>query len=102
MRLSAGSELGSYRIDSLLGRGGMGEVYRAYDRRLDRQVAIKVLPDVFLADPERRARFDREARLLAALNHPNIATIHGIEEAAGVRVLVLEMVEGETPFLDSA
>ena len=76
--------------------GGMGEVYRAHDRSLGRQVAIKVLPEEFFADPERLARFEREAKLLAALNHPNIAAIHGLEEAEGKRFLVLELVEGET------
>jgi eukaryotic-like serine/threonine-protein kinase len=91
-----GQRLGSYAIRSLLGVGGMGEVYRAHDDTLGREVAIKVLPTAFTADPERRARFEREARMLATLNHPHIGAIYGIEEAAGVRALVLELVEGET------
>src|SRR5688572_29639572 len=74
----------------------MGEVYRARDTKLDREVALKVLPELFVADPERVARFQREARTLAALNHPNIGGIHGLEEAQGVRALVLELVEGPT------
>jgi len=85
-----------YRILEKLGAGGMGEVYLAEDTNLDRQVAIKVLPDVFADDAERLARFEREAKLLASLNHPNIAVIHGFEEADGKRFLVLELVEGET------
>ena len=76
--------------------GGMGEVYRAHDDTLGREVAIKVLPPAFTADPERRARFEREARMLATLNHPHIGAIYGVEEAEGVRGLVLELVEGET------
>jgi len=91
-----GRRLGSYAIRSLLGVGGMGEVYRAHDDTLGREVAIKVLPPAFTADPERRARFEREARMLATLNHPHIAAIYGVEEADGVRGLVLELVEGET------
>jgi Tol biopolymer transport system component len=88
--------LGGYRVTGRLGAGGMGEVYRAYDDRLRRDVAIKVVPRSFTDDPERLARFTREARLLAALNHPNIGAIYGVEESAGVRALVLELVEGET------
>ena len=91
-----GRRLGVYQVQGMLGAGGMGEVYRARDTRLGRDVAIKILPRLFTSDPERLARFEREARLLAALNHPNIATIHGIEDADGVRALVLELVEGET------
>jgi serine/threonine-protein kinase len=87
---------GKYKIDDELGRGGMGIVYRAEDIGLGRQVAIKVLPDVFTSDPERLARFEREAKVLASLNHPNIAVIHGLEEAEGKRFLVMELVEGET------
>ncbi len=93
--------IGPYQVGELLGVGGMGEVYRARDSRLGRDVAIKILPPAFTADPERVARFDREARVLAALNHPHIGAIYGIEEASGapgtgVRALVLELVEGET------
>ena len=96
MSLSAGSRLGPYEILSALGAGGMGEVYRARDRRLDRDVAIKILPELFAADPERIARFEREAKTLASLNHPNIAHIHGLEESNSVRALVMELVEGPT------
>ena len=88
--------LGATPSASLLGVGGMGEVYRAHDDTLGREVAIKVLPPAFTADPERRARFEREARMLATLNHPHIGAIYGVEEADGVRGLVLELVEGET------
>src|SRR5512136_888943 len=91
-----GKTLGHYRIIEKLGAGGMGVVYRAEDKTLDRQVAIKVLPEAFTGDPERLARFEREAKLLASLNHPNIAAIHGLEEAEGKRFLVLELVEGPT------
>ena len=80
-----------YRITAKLGQGGMGEVWRATDTKLGREVAIKILPEVFAADPDRMARFQREAQVLASLNHPNIAQIHGVEE----RALVMEMVEGE-------
>ena len=96
MPLSDGTRLGSYEILSALGAGGMGEVYRARDTRLDRDVAIKILPQVFTNHPERLARFEREARLLAALNHPNVGAIYGLEEIDGARALVLELVEGET------
>jgi serine/threonine-protein kinase len=96
MPLGAGTRLGPYEIGSLLGVGGMGEVYRARDIKLDRDVAIKVLPESFAADPERVARFDREAKTLASLNHPNIGAIHGLEESNGVTALVLELVEGPT------
>ena len=95
--LTAGSvAAGKYRIIEEIGRGGMGVVYRAEDTKLSRKVAIKVLPEVFTADPERLARFEREARVLASLNHPNIAAIYGLEEADGKRFLVMELVEGET------
>ena len=95
-RLAPGSSVGPYQIECLLGVGGMGEVYRAHDATLGRDVAIKILPRHFTADPERLARFEQEARLLAALNHPNIGAIYGLEETNGVRALVLELVEGET------
>ena len=91
-----GRRIGVYHLQTLLGKGGMGEVYRARDTRLGRDVAIKVLPRAFTADPDRLARFEREARVLASLNHPHIGTIHGLEESEGVRALVLELVEGET------
>jgi len=91
-----GQSLLHYRILEKIGEGGMGEVYRAEDLRLHRQVAVKVLPDLFAADPERLARFEREAKLLAALSHANIAAIYGLEEAEGKRFLILELVEGET------
>ena len=92
----AGRQIGSYQILSLLGAGGMGEVYRARDTKLGRDVAIKVVASAFLSDPERLARFEREARVLATLNHPHIGAIYGLEEADGVRGLVLELVEGAT------
>ena len=95
-RTLIGARFGSYTIRSLLGVGGMGEVYRAHDETLGREVAIKVLSPAFTAEPERRARFEREARMLATLNHPHIGAIYGVEEADGVRALVLELVEGET------
>ena len=96
-----GRRLGAYQILTPIGAGGMGEVYRARDTRLGRDVAIKILPRAFTADPDRLARFEREARVLASLNHPHIAAIYGIEDAptdigAPVHALVLELVEGET------
>ena len=91
-----GREIGSYHIVSLLGAGGMGEVYRARDTRLLRDVAIKILPGVFTSDPERAARFEREARALAAISHPNICTIHDVGREAGIDYLVMEYVQGET------
>ena len=96
MPLSPGFRIGPYEIVGMLGAGGMGEVYRAHDARLKRDVALKFLPESVAADPERLARFEREAQALAALKHPHIAIIHGIEEAEGVRALVLELAEGET------
>lgn len=96
MSLSPGSRLGAFEILGPLGAGGMGEVYRARDLKLGREVAIKVLPPAFTDDAERLARFEREARVLAALNHPHIAQIHGLEDVGGTRALVLELVEGET------
>src|SRR5438067_7897059 len=92
----AGTRLGPYDLASLVGAGGMGEVYRARDTKLGRDVAIKILPAAFAADPDRLARFEREARVLASLNHPHIAQIYGVEESAGTTALVLEFVEGET------
>ena len=96
MTLTPGSKLGPYEVVGPLGAGGMGEVYRARDPRLGRDVAIKALPAAFAQDAERLARFDREAKLLASLSHPNVAGIHGLEEAGGTRYLVLEFVDGET------
>jgi Tol biopolymer transport system component len=92
----SGQTLGGYHLQALLGAGGMGEVYRARDTKLGRDVAIKVLPRAMTADPDRLARLEREARILAALNHPNICAIYGLEEADGVRFLILELVDGET------
>jgi len=96
MPLSAGDKLGPYEILAPLGAGGMGEVYRAKDTKLDREVAIKVLPAALARDPERLARFEREAKILASLNHPNIAQIYGIEESSSGRALVMELVPGQT------
>ena len=96
MALTAGTRVGTYEVVELVGEGGMGEVYRAVDTRLKRDVALKVLPTSVAADPNRLLRFAREAEMLAALNHPNIASIYGVEESAGVRALVMELVEGET------
>ena len=96
MTLASGARLGPYEITGKLGEGGMGEVFRATDSKLKREVAIKVLPAAFTEDPERLARFEREAQLLAQLHHPNIASIFGLEESGGVRALVMELVEGPT------
>ena len=96
MPLSPGTRLGPYEIVAPLGAGGMGEVYRAHDPRLGREVAIKVLPDTLAHDADRLARFEREARLLAVLSHAGIASIFGVEEADGSRALVMELVEGPT------
>src|SRR6202049_809925 len=96
MSVNAGTRLGSYEVVSAIGAGGMGEVYRARDSKLGRDVAIKVLPANFVNDPERLSRFQREARMLAALNHANIATIYGLEQSDGVTCLVMELVPGET------
>src|SRR6266705_2858612 len=96
MPLSAGARFGPYEILSPLGVGGMGEVYQAKDTRLKRDVALKVLPDSVAQDADRLARFQREAELLATLNHPNIAAIYGLEESNGTRALVMELVEGPT------
>jgi serine/threonine-protein kinase len=94
--ISAGTKLGSYEILSQIGAGGMGEVYRARDTKLGRDVAIKVLPDAFARDAERMARFQREAKVLASLDHPNIASIYGLEDSDGTRALVMQLVEGPT------
>src|SRR5687768_3686368 len=91
MSLATGARLGPYEVVAKLGAGGMGEVYRARDTKLDRDVALKILPESFASDPDRLMRFEREAKTLASLNHPNIAAIYGIED----RALVMELVEGE-------
>src|SRR5215831_13346699 len=96
MALNAGDRLGTYDIVSLLGEGGMGRVYRARDARLGRDVAIKVLPDLLAKVAERRARFEREAQVLASLNHPQIAHIHGFEDDGGTAAIVMELVDGPT------
>ena len=96
MPLTTGSRLGPYEILAPLGVGGMGEVYRAHDTKLNRDVAIKVLLPAVANDPDRLVRFSREAQVLASLNHPNIAHIHGFEDADGIRALVMELVEGPT------
>src|SRR5947207_8311107 len=96
MALSDGARLGIYEIVGALGAGGMGEVYRARDSTLGRAVAIKVLPEAFAFDPERVARFEREAKVLASLNHPHIAALHGMEQFEGRHFLIMELVEGET------
>jgi serine/threonine protein kinase len=96
MPLSAGTRVGPYEIISPLGAGGMGEVYRARDTKLGRNVAIMVLPDAVATQPDRIARFEREAKVLASLNHPHIATLFGMEESADRHFLVMELVEGQT------
>jgi eukaryotic-like serine/threonine-protein kinase len=96
MTLAAGTKLGPYEITGAIGAGGMGEVYQAHDTKLGRDVAIKVLPEAFAHDSERLSRFQREAKMLASLNHPNIATIHGLEQSNGTSYLVMELVSGET------
>jgi serine/threonine protein kinase len=96
MALTIGTQRGSHEIVALLGKGGMGEVYRARDKKLKREVAIKVLPDEFSRSPERVVRFQREAEVLASVNHPNIGAIYGFEESDGVQALVVELVEGQT------
>ena len=95
MAIQLGQRLGPYEILAAIGAGGMGEVYRAHYGRLNRDIALKVLPEIFAADPDRMTRFEREARVLGALNHPNIAAIYGLEEAPEGDCLVLELVEGE-------
>ena len=96
MAIQPGTRLGPYEVLSAIGAGGMGEVYRAHDTRLNRDVALKVLPEAFARDPQRMARFEREAKLLASLNHPNIAAIYGLEESGPIFALVMELVEGPT------
>jgi eukaryotic-like serine/threonine-protein kinase len=96
MPISSGTRLGSYELRAQIGAGGMGEVYKAHDTKLGRDVAIKVLPEAFAHDPDRLSRFQREAKMLAALNHPNIATIHWLEQSNGTHYLVMELVPGET------
>ncbi len=96
MPLGPGTRLGHYDVTALLGEGSMGQVWQATNTQLNRQVALKILPDAFAADPDRLARFTQEAQILASLNHPNIAAIYGIEEGEGTRALVLELVEGPT------
>ena len=97
MALVPGSQLGPYEVIEPIGAGGMGEVYHARDTKLERDVAIKVLPDEFSRDKERLDRFQREAKLLAQLNHTNVATLYGLEESNGQQFLAMELVEGETP-----
>ncbi len=96
MSLSRGTRLGVYEVTAKIGEGGMGEVYEALDTELNRRVALKVLPDDVAASPERLQRFRREAKALAALNHPNIVNIHGVEESGGRRFLIMERVDGES------
>jgi eukaryotic-like serine/threonine-protein kinase len=96
MSLTTGARLNQYEVTAQLGAGGMGEVYCARDTRLQRNVAIKILPSLFATDTERLTRFEREAQVLASLNHPHIAQIYGVEESAGVLALVMELVDGPT------
>src|SRR4051812_32693974 len=96
MALAIGAVIGSYEIIAPLGAGGMGEGYRGRDTRLKREVAIKVLPDAFATDADRLARFQREAELLATLNHPNIGSVYGLEQSGASSAIVMELVEGET------
>ena len=96
MTIAKGTRIGSYEVFAQIGAGGMGEVYRAQDTKLGRDVAIKVLPEAFAHDADRLSRFQREAKMLASLNHPNIATIHGLEQSNGTSYLVMELVSGET------
>jgi eukaryotic-like serine/threonine-protein kinase len=96
MSLSKGDRLGPYEIVGPLGAGGMGEVYRAFDRKLNREIALKVLPSMLADDADYVARFRREAQILASLNHPNIAAVYGYEESNGIRSLVMELIEGPT------
>ena len=96
MSIAVGTRLGNYEILALIGVGGMGDVYQAHDTKLGRDVAIKVLPEQFARDPDRLARFRREAHVLASLNHPNIAAIYGLEDSGEIHYLVLEFVPGDT------
>src|SRR4051794_21634740 len=96
LSLPVGTRIASYEVTSLIGVGGMGEVYRAHDATLGRDVALKILPSAFALDPERLARFKREAQILASLNRPHIASIYGLEESSGIHALVMELVEGPT------
>src|SRR6202790_1424484 len=96
MAIPSGTKFGSYEVTAQIGAGGMGEVYQAHDTKLGRDVAIKILPEAFAHDAERLARFQREAKMLASLNHPNIATIHGLERSDGTHFLIMELVSGET------
>ncbi len=96
MPLTSGTRIGPYEVASLLGVGGMGEVYRSRDSKLGREVALKVLPSSVAVDSDRLARFSREAKVLAALNHPNIAAIYGLEDSGSTHALVMELVEGPT------
>src|SRR5829696_8204103 len=96
MSLTSGTRLGVYEVVSPIGAGGMGEVYLARDTKLGRRVALKVLPDLFVKDADRVARFEREAKMLAALNHPHIASLHGMDQSDGRHFLVMELIEGET------
>src|SRR6058998_3554331 len=96
MPVTSGATIGPYKVDREIGRGGMGVVFLAHDTRLGRTVALKALPEDVAQDPDRLQRFEREARVLASLNHPNIASIYGLEESQGTRFLVMELVEGET------
>jgi serine/threonine protein kinase len=100
MPLATGARIGPYEVQSAIGAGGMGEVYRARDTRLDRDAALKILPEAFAAHPDRLARFEREAKVLASLNHPNIAQIYGLEETTDhgrrVHAIAMELVEGGT------
>src|SRR5499426_2686374 len=96
MALTPGARVGPYQVIALVGEGGMGKVWRAHHMGLNRDDALKVLPDAFASDPDRLARFRREAQVLASLNHPNIAHVYGLEQADGVQALVMELVEGET------
>ena len=98
MPLTNGTRIGVYEVTGSLGAGGMGEVYRARDTKLDRDVALKVLPEAFTSDPDRLARFEREAKVLASLNHPNIGHIYGLEESEGIQALVSSSSSRDRPW----